>query len=216
MCAHYENIRSLQVLTEHFGVEGTELGRADVWSGYAGVMVRRHPQADVGDEAVPEREALVAQFGLVPRWARDAKFSRHTYNARSETVASKPSFREAWHQARHCIVPVQAIYEPDWRSGKAVATRIARADGQPMGLAGLWDTWRAPDGAWLHSFTLLTIHADAHPLMNRFHKPQDEKRMVVILPEAAYADWLSAPARHSAGFLQPYPAQALVAMGIGT
>ncbi|EGH18803.1 hypothetical protein Pgy4_38171, partial [Pseudomonas savastanoi pv. glycinea str. race 4] len=50
--------------------------------------------------------------------------------------AEKPSFRHAWRHAQHCIIPEVAIYEPDWRSGKAVATRIARADGELLGIAG--------------------------------------------------------------------------------
>jgi putative SOS response-associated peptidase YedK len=53
--------------------------------------------------------------------------------------------------SRHCVIPAQAIYEPDWRGGKAVATRIERADGEPMGIAGLWDSRKQPDGSWLHS-----------------------------------------------------------------
>jgi putative SOS response-associated peptidase YedK len=156
-------------------------------------------------------EALVGSFGLIPHWATDTKIARHTYNARSETVATKPSFRQAWKQAQRCIIPADAIFEPDWRSGKAVPTRIARADGEPMGLAGLWSMWKSPQGAWVPSYTMLTIAAETHPLMRQFHKPADEKRMVVILPESRYADWLQASAAHSADFLQPYPASGLVA-----
>lgn len=102
-----------------------------------------------------------------------------------------------------------AIYEPDWRSGKAIATRICRTDGHPMGIAGLWDEWKSPQGETVHSFTMLTINADQHPLLQLFHKPTDEKRMVVILPETQFGDWLDAPADHSMAFLQPYPAEKL-------
>ena len=148
--------------------------------------------------SAPEREALLGSFGLVPHWATDTKIARQTYNARTETVASKPSFRDAWKKAHHCIIPADAIYEPDWRSGKAVPTRISRSDGQPMGIAGLWSWWKSPKGEVLHSFTMLTINADQHPLMNQFHKPNDEKRMVVVLPEHRYDDWLHADAQQSA------------------
>ena len=135
--------------------------------------------------------------------------ARHTYNARSETVATKPSFRDAWRQARHCIIPAMSIYEPDWRSGRAVPTRISRAEGQPMGIAGLWDRWKSPQGEVVHSFTMLTINADQHPLMNLFHKPTDEKRMVVILEPEQFEDWLQAPAHRSMEFLRPFPADGL-------
>jgi putative SOS response-associated peptidase YedK len=170
----------------------------------------RPREADYGDEAVAERVEVPGVFGLLPHWAKDEKLSRHTYNARSETVAEKPSFRDSWRKARHCIIPAAAIWEPDWGSGKAVATRIERADGKPMGIAGLWDQWRNPKGEWVYSCTMLTINADAHAFMRQFHRPGDEKRTVVILPEKAYGDWLTAGADQSRGFLQAWPAEGLV------
>ncbi|MCX7251096.1 MAG: SOS response-associated peptidase family protein [Burkholderiales bacterium] len=111
-----------------------------------------------------------------------------------------------WRLGRRCIIPVDAFYELNWRSGKAVPTRITRADGKPMGLAGIWTGWRSLDGSIVRSYSMLTINADEHPLMNQFHKPQDEKRMVVILQDDRYHDWLYAPLERTAEFLQPYPA----------
>jgi putative SOS response-associated peptidase YedK len=64
----------------------------------------------------------------------------------------------------------------------------------------------------VHSFTMLTVNADEHPLMRLFHKPTDEKRMVVILPTDRYEDWLEAPAEHSTEFLRPYEADGLQAI----
>lgn len=212
MCSHYQALMERERYERQFGVAPhAEMGKADLWPGYTGSFIRAHPLAHVGDDAVPAREALVGLFGLVPHWAADTKITRYTYNARSETVASKPSFREAWKRAQHCIIPADAFYEPDWRSGKAIPTRIARADGEPMGLAGLWSAWTSPQGDVIYSYTLLTIHASEHPLMRLFHKPTDEKRMVVILPPDQYEPWLHAPAEHSLAFLRPYPAQALQA-----
>ena len=166
-----------------------------------------------GDRGYLNSYALAGLFGLVPHWATDLKICRSTYNARTETVATKPSFRDAWKKAQHCIIPAQAIYEPDWRSGKAISTRIERADGRPMGIAGLWSVWKSPQGEWVHSYTMLTINADSHALMNQFHKPTDEKRMVVVLPEAAYDDWLTATVQSSGGFLLPCAADVLRAEG---
>ncbi|RMR69925.1 hypothetical protein ALP81_200065 [Pseudomonas savastanoi pv. fraxini] len=106
-------------------------------------------------------EVLTGSFGLIPSWSKDSKIARRTYNARSETVAEKPSFRHAWRHAQHCIIPAVAIYEPDWRSGKAIVTRIARADGELLGIAGLWEQWRDPStDQTLHSYTMLTVNAD--------------------------------------------------------
>jgi len=236
VCAHYEHVPAPDWFPRYFGAKPPEsFGKLDLWPGYLGSFVRlavtgkSRPQAarfelidvEPGDVQqvdvepaqgdLTEFEAVNGVFGLVPHWAADLKRARSTYNARSETVATKPSFRDAWRKGRHCIIPARAIYEPDWRSGKAIATRIERADGRPLGIAGLWDTWKNPDGSWLCSYTMLTINADTHPLMQNFHKPADEKRMVVILPESSYGDWLRAPAAGSSAFLTQFPADELVA-----
>lgn len=207
MCSHYQALKERDRYIRHFGVEPpADLGKSDVWPGYVATFFRRHPHADVGDDAVPTRESVAGVFGMIPHWSVDTKITRHTYNARSETVAAKPSFRDAWKRAQHCIIPADAFYEPDWRSGKPIPTRIARDDGEPMGIAGLWSSWKAPTGDVIHSYTMLTINADDHRLMRLFHKPTDEKRMVVILPEVIYEDWLDADVSGSAHFLRPYPA----------
>jgi putative SOS response-associated peptidase YedK len=148
-------------------------------------------------------------FGLVPHWATDSKITKSTYNAWSETVAEKPSFRDAWKRGQHCIIPAEAIFEPDWRSGKAVGTRIECADGEPMGIAGLWAAWKSPKGEMVYSYTMLTINTDGHDLMTRFHKPTDEKRMVVVLPRDRYADWLCAAPTESMSFMRQFPAEQL-------
>ena len=212
MCSHYQGVKDQERLRRHFGVAApADPGREDLWPGYVGSFIRRHPLGDVGDEAVPPLEALTGMFGLVPHWSADTKIARHTYNARSETVAVKPSFRDAWKHAQHCIIPAEAFFEPDWRSGRAVATRIASADGAPLGLAGLWARWRSPQGELVHSYTMLTINADAHPLMQQFHKPGEEKRMVVVLAPQLYQAWLAAPPDAAADFLQAWPAERLLA-----
>lgn len=212
MCSHYQAIKERERYQRRFRVAPPpDLGKADMWPGYVGSFIRRHPHADVGDEAVPEREALNGLFGLVPHWSQDTKITRHTYNARSETVAEKPSFRDAWRKGQYCIIPAEAFYEPDWRSGKAVATRIAGTDGEPLGIAGLWSSWKSSKGDLIYSYTMLTINADEHPLMNLFHKPTDEKRMVVVLPPDSYVQWLQATPQQSMDFMRLYPAERMQA-----
>ena len=193
MCSHYQAVQDPERYSRHFAVvPPAEMGKLDVWPGYGASFIRRHPHADAGDDAVPEREALTGLFGLVPHWANDTRTTRHTFNARSETVAEKPSFRDAWKRAQRCIIPAEAFFEPDWRSGKAVSSRIAKVDGEPIGIAGLWSAWKSAKGDVIHSFTMLTVNADEHPLMRDFHKPTDEKRMVVVLAPERYGDWLAA------------------------
>jgi putative SOS response-associated peptidase YedK len=211
MCSHYQAVKNRAQFERHFGLLPPVVEQAlDVWPGYQSSFIRRHPHADAGDEAVAALEAASGAFGLLPHWAKDRTLGRHTYNARTETVANKPSFRDAWARAQHCIIPADAIFEPDWRSGRAVSTRIAQTDGAPMGIAGLWSAWRSPQGEVL-SFTMLTVNADAHPLMRHFHLPSDEKRMVVVLPPALYADWLWADPAHSMDVIHACPPPALVA-----
>lgn len=213
MCSHYQSVKERERFIRQFGVEPPHnAGKNDLWPGYTGPFIRRHPQADVGHEAVPPQEALLGLFGFVPHWSPDTKITRYTYNARSETVASKPSFRDAWAKGLHCIIPAEAIFEPDWRSGKPIPTRISRIDGKPMGIAGLWSTWKSPQGDIVHSYTMLTVSATDHALMRQFHKPNDEKRMVVILPDDQYVNWLQASPAQSMVFLRRYPAAALQAV----
>ena len=213
MCSHYEGVRDREKFRRHFRAEPPhDMGKHDVWPGYSACFIRRHEHVAVGDEAVPERETLVGLFGMVPHWSQDTKIAHHTYNARTETVAEKPSFRDAWRHGRHCIIPADAFYEPDWRSGRAIPTRISLAGDEPMGIAGLWSAWKAPHGETVFSFTMLTINADAHPLMKSFHKPTDEKRMVVILPASSYEHWLRASPLDSMDFMQPYPAEQMLAV----
>lgn len=215
MCANYDPLITPERFSTHFNVDAADLLldlKSSLWPGYFGPFLKKHEFADVGDDAVPFRALCVGSFGLIPHWSKDNLIARKTYNARSETVHEKPSYRDAWKAARHCIIPAEAIYEPDWRSGKAVPTRISRADGKPMGIAGIWGIWRSPAGGAVHSFTLLTINADNHPVMRQFHKPDDEKRMVVILNDQDYDAWLQAPANESREFLQQYPAEDLLAV----
>ena len=211
MCSHYESVKNHQILKSHFKIENIpEGGKDDIWPGYLGVFIRKPGSDPIDVQGFTQNELLLGSFGLIPHWATDTKISRSTYNARSETAADKPSYRDAWRTSRHCIIPADAIYEPDWRSGKAVPARISRVDNKPLGIAGLWSSWQSPNEETIHSFTMLTINADAHPLMRQFHKPTDEKRMVVILHDDQHDDWLNASMSESKEFLREYPADLLV------
>jgi putative SOS response-associated peptidase YedK len=217
MCSHYQAIKERERYYRKFGVyppphEYIE----DMWPKYQGTFIRRPPETDSGDDAVPPREAQVGRWGLVP-WnttdaARQLKLS--TFNARVESVAQSVTFGGAWRRGQHCIIPADAIYEPDWRTGRHVPTRIARTDGEPLGIAGLWDRWDSPAGPML-SYTMLTINADEHAFMCKYHRADDEKRMVVILREDEYQDWLNAAARDSMDFMRQCPPAALVGTAAG-
>lgn len=202
MCIRYETVRDQKRLNLFFGSDlPLRVAQPDIWPGKPSPFIRRSQHA--ADK--PGREALIGSFGLVPHWAIDPQIGRQAYNARCETVANKPSFRDAWFRAQHCIVPLEVFYEPDWRSGKPLPARIGHAKGEPLGAAGLWSSWQDDSGEVLHSFALLTQNAEKHPLMNTLHKPTDEKRMLVILPPERYDDWLHADASQSARLLRSWP-----------
>ena len=81
MCSHYQGIKERERYRRMFGVDPPDdRGKYDVWPGYAATFIRRPREADVGDEAVPEREVLVGQFGLIPHWATDTTIGRRTFN----------------------------------------------------------------------------------------------------------------------------------------
>ena len=121
-------------------------------------------------------------FGLVPSFRQELAFGRRTYNARSETLATLASFRESWKMGWRCIIPAERIFEPTWETGKAMRWQIQQPGEVPTGIAGIY-RWRhdLKDGQWRWSLAMLTMNADGHPVMQRFHKANDEKRMVVMI-----------------------------------
>ncbi|MBN1259296.1 MAG: SOS response-associated peptidase [Anaerolineae bacterium] len=135
------------------------------------------------------------KWGLVPFWAEDPAIGNRMINARSETAAEKPSFRAAFRR-RRCLVLANGFYE--WRKepGSKAKTPMAirMASGEPFAFAGLWEIWR-PDDTPLLSCTILTTQPNA--LVAPIHN-----RMPVILPRAAYAQWL-APEEQQPQALQP-------------
>lgn len=178
-------------------------------------FIRRPPERESGDEAVPDFELVEGHFGLLPGFAKDVKYGLKTYNARTETVAQLASFKNAWAKPRHCIVPCEAIYEPDWRTGKFIPSRFTAANDETLGVAGLWSPWKNPETLqWELSFTMLTINADEHPLFRHMHRPDpkrppemQDKRMVVVLLEAQYGEWLDARVERSMEVMNQLPAE---------
>lgn len=157
-------------------------------------------------------EWLPGMFGIVPHWGDPKKLSRMTYNARSETVAEKPSFRSAWKKRQFALIPVECFYEPCYESGKAERWRIERADGVPFVVAGIWERRMRDEGSAHWSFSMLTVNADEHPLMRRFHRPDKEKRTIVILSDDEHDDWLNAKTEAEArALLKPFEPELMVA-----
>ncbi len=228
MTAHFESVQNAAMYPDAFDVAAPEIAvERDLWPRKQGVFVRNVPVSEglALDEAAEEepatapvktalRELGIGQFGFVPQWvksASDAKLrSTKMVNARSETVTTSNNFRDAWLAGQRCIVPMMAFFEDDWRSGKAVPTRITRVDGKPMGVAGIWERW-TKDGTEIISFTMLTVNANSHALLHRYQQNGNEKRMPVILGEGAYDAWLNTKAEKAREFMRAYSANLLTA-----
>jgi putative SOS response-associated peptidase YedK len=137
------------------------------------------------------RTAVLANYSMVPKQHIPAGVKRYsTMNARAETIGQLRSYSAAWKKCQLCLVPMQCFYEPNWETGKHARWRIGMADQRDFAVAGLWRDWQEQDGTTLHAFTQLTINADMHPLMRRFHRPEDEKRALVIVAPDDYDAWL--------------------------
>src|SRR4051794_5191335 len=175
MCSNYRPVTRADRLLTFFGVErGRDEAPQDVFPlGLAPFIRLRKVGASDGGEAADSGNRVCDDgiFGLLPHFAAELAFGRKTYNARSETVAVLASFRDAWRAGQRCIIPAECIYETSWETGKAVRWRIGQPGEVPFGIAGIHASWRHPDGREMSTFAMLTINADAHPLMSRFHRP---------------------------------------------
>jgi len=158
-----------------------------------------------------QRELTVMRWGLVPYWAKDSKIGFSTINAKSETVSTSPTFREAMKR-RRCLVPAEWFYE--WQETDAKAKQpyaIAMRDDSLFAFAGLWEMWkdRAKDQV-LETYTILTT--DPNELLEPIHN-----RMPVILAPRDYQRWLEPgePTHLPTDLLRPYPAEEMKAWKVG-
>lgn len=190
------------------------LGGRQPWRG--GEVFPRKPgpfirRARDGDGA----ELVIGQWGLIPWFAKTPTLTYSTNNARSEELTQKATFKDPWRYGKRCIIPALSFDEPCWETGRNVWWRFGRADGQPWGLAGLWNAWTDKATGEIHeSYTMLTINADEHPLMSRMHKPdpklapdQQDKRSVIPVASSDIDLWLNGSLEEAARLLKLSPVQ---------
>lgn len=186
MCTNFTPTQNASWLREQLGVDLPRDYPPETYPGYAAPVV-------VQSQRSGRVACGLARFGLIPAWAKDDKIGRHTYNARSETVADKPSYRAAWRQRQFGLVLVDNFYEPSYATGRAVRWQIALAVQQPFAIACLWDRWTDPAMQQVVvSFSMLTVNADDHPVMRQFHPPGEEKRSPMVVAPQFWQDWLGA------------------------
>jgi putative SOS response-associated peptidase YedK len=129
-----------------------------------------------------KRELVPLRWGLVPSWSKGPDSRYSMINARAETVSTKPAYRNAFKH-RRCLIPAEGFYE--WRTEAQGKTPflIRRRDGEPFGMAGLWERWTDRDGGHIESCTIIVTEANA--LVGQLHD-----RMPVILAQEQYEAWL--------------------------
>lgn len=144
-------------------------------------------------------EVVMARWGLIPFWSKDAKIGYSTFNARSEELETRPAFREAL-KSRRCLVPVNCFYE--WQKLGPKEKRpfaIGMSDDRPFAFGGLWDRWRSPEGTVVESFTINTVAPNT--LVEPIHT-----RMPAIVERGDYLRWLRV-SDDWRQFLQPFAAE---------
>lgn len=150
------------------------------------------------------REVL---FGLVPKWSEDIHISKHTYNARHETLFQKPSFLEAASRCKFGVIPVTEFYESKYIENKPQRWAVRRKDGKAFFIAALYEIRKLNDQV-IRSATMLTMNAIDHPMMKDFHEPGDVKRSVVVIPYEHLDQWLSLKQPHLLyEFMQGFPVE---------
>ena len=197
MCGRYRLSRRKQLIEDHFDTEPWD----DDWSPRFNIaptqsipVVRQHPKELV-------RQLSLMKWGLIPHWAKNHFIATNTINAKSETAANKPAFRDPL-KFRRCLVPADAFYE--WkRTGESKQPYCFEiGDRELFAFAGLWDGWKNVDGQWIRTCAILTTTPNA--VTSSTHD-----RMPVILHPDSYNLWLDPGMQNLAAIcqlLKPYDA----------
>lgn len=188
---------------------------ADLFDASAGVLL--HPSYNIAPSQqvvacrrteMGWRELSLLRWGLIPRWAKDPKTGYSMINARAETVADKPAYREAFKH-RRCLIPTDGFYE--WKPGKSRKQPyfIHRKDGEPFAFAGLWEHWEL-ENFKVESCTIIVTQANE--LIAHIHD-----RMPVIVDRGDYEQWLDPEQGKEAllSMLKPYPEKEMEAYPVG-
>lgn len=204
MCGRYVRKTTRREIARWFDAEDDEAQTWDTSYNVAPQSVQ--PVVRLNRES-GAREIVLMRWGLVPFWSKDAKIGFSTINARAESLATAPAFREALKH-RRCLVPADAFYE--WQKLDAKRKQpfaIALANGEPYAFAGLWERWKDPTNQqWLETFSIITT--DPNEVVAPLHN-----RMPVILERKDYGRWLGEISLQAPpiDLLRPYPAAEMTA-----
>jgi putative SOS response-associated peptidase YedK len=173
MCGRYTLHHPTSQVVMRFGVQEVLAAPADERYNIA----PSQPILVVVQEA-DRRELDTFQWGLIPSWAKDPTIGNKLINARAETLAEKPSFRNALTR-RRCLIPSDGFYEWQKVDGKRQPMYIRRRDGDLFAFAGLWEEWKEPDGTTLRTCAIITVPANnvvsgIHDRMPAMLRPEQE------------------------------------------
>jgi putative SOS response-associated peptidase YedK len=154
-----------------------------------------------------KRVMHLLRWGLVPHWAKDPSMGAKLSNARGETIAEKPSFRDAFKR-RRCLVPADGFYE--WKAEGRLKQPyyFSMKSGEPFALGGVWESWRAPDGSILRTCCLITTGP------NEIMLPVHDRMPVIVSPDDHEA-WLTAESRDALELIRPFPNDEMQSWAVG-
>lgn len=177
MCGRFALSVSIDSLIAFFGLDACVdfPANLNIAPGTDIPVIRRSPEG--------HRVLHLLHWGLLPHWVKQPDTASRPINARIETVREKPYFRDAYRK-RRCLIPAECFYEWAQEGKRKQAYRIALDTNTPMAMAGLWESWTAPDGTILRSVCIVTTEAIA--VMQPIHD-----RMPLLLEQNAWAAWLS-------------------------
>ena len=198
MCGRYRLSRRKQIVEEYFETADWQ----DDWSPRYNIaptqpipVIRQNPKE-------PVKELSLMRWGLIPSWAKDPSVAARTINARSETAATKPAFRDPV-RFRRCLIPADAFYEWKRTATSKQPYCFELNDGEMFAFAGLWERWHDPSGQWVKSCSILTTIPNS--VTSVVHD-----RMPVILDRESYDLWLDPGMQNVAEIselLKPYDAR---------
>jgi putative SOS response-associated peptidase YedK len=198
MCGRYRLSRRKQIIEEHFdAISGEEdwSPRYNIAPTQPVPVIRQHPKESV-------RQLSLMKWGLIPHWAKAPSIASSTINAKSETAASKPAFRDPL-KFRRCLIPADGFYEWARTANGKQPFCFEVSEGELFAFAGLWDGWKDPSGNWVKTCSVLTTIPNA--VTSAVHD-----RMPVILDPDSYDLWLDPGMQNVAAIselLKPYDAR---------
>jgi len=196
MCGRFILLTDLSVIVESFGI-------GEIACEYRpddNISPGRRIAAIIHDEA---NRLVSCRWGLIPSWAKDPSIGKKLFNARAETLAEKPSFRDAFRK-RRCLIPADGFYE--WQKQGKQVFRFSMKSGRPFGMAGIYETWMSPEREPVDTCAIITTEPNA--LIGSIHD-----RMPAIVPKDGEAAWIDPAHRDREGLLsllKPYPAEEMV------